>query len=243
MNDNTQALNATQPAKQAANHKRVPQAFAEAAADFERSKIEELKRSRTIAWRIAGVATAVGGLAAAAALVAILLRTEPEPVIIKVDNSTGSSTVLRSIRDNKDQYDEVVNKYWLAQYVRTCEGYDWYAIGDQFEACKLMSESDVAKEYSRKVQAPESPLKVLKDKGKVGVKVGSIVFVGDSAQVRYTSEKVNASGENTDNSPVQKWIATVVFQFKPGQMTEQQRLVNPLGFKVLTYRVDPEVIK
>ncbi|WP_369211056.1 VirB8/TrbF family protein [Xylella fastidiosa] len=26
-------------------------------------------------------------------------------------------------------------------------------------------------------------------------------------------------------------------------MTEQQRLINPLGFKVATYRVDPEVIQ
>jgi type IV secretion system protein VirB8 len=240
---NARALEPTQPAKQRTTHKRVPQAFAEAAADFERSKLEELKRSRTIAWRIAGAATAVAGVAVAAAFVAIVMRTEPEPIILKVDNSTGATAVLRSIRDSKDQYDEVVNKYWLAQYVRTCEAYDWYTIGDQFEACKLMSEDDVAKEYARKVQAPESPLKVLKDKGKVVVKVGSIVFLGDSAQVRYTSEKLNASGENLDNSPVQKWIATVVFQFKPGQMTEQQRLVNPLGFKAVAYRIDPEVVK
>ena len=106
-----------------------------------------------------------------------------------------------------------------------------------------MSDGDVAKEYSRKVQAPGSPLSVLKDKGKVVVKITSIAFFGETAQVRFTSEKLSASGENVDNSPLQKWIATIAFQFKPGMMTEQQRLVNPLGFKAATYRVDPEVIK
>ena len=121
--------------------------------------------------------------------------------------------------------------------------YDWFTISEQFEACKLMSDSDVAKENSRKVQAPGSPLSVLKDKGKVVVKITSIAFFGETAQVRFTSEKLNASGENVDNSPLQKWIATIAFQFKPGMMTEQQRLVNPLGFKAATYRVDPEVIK
>lgn len=225
--------------------KRLPQSFTEAAADFERSKIEEVKRSRKIAWVIASIATGICSVSIIAFLVALLMRTEPEPVVLKVDNSTGATTMLRSIKDDKDHYDEVVNKYWLAQYVRTCESYDWYQISESFEVCKLMSEPDVAKEYSNKVQAPNAPLTILKDKGKIVAKINSIVFVGDSshAQIRFTTEKLSPSGENLDGSPVQKWIATVVFQFKPGQMTEQQRLVNPLGFKVFSYRVDPEVVK
>lgn len=223
--------------------KRVPQSFVQAAADFEKSKIVEIKRSRKIAWVIASIATGICTVSIIAFLVALLMRTEPEPVILKVDNSTGATTVMRSIRDTKDQYDEVVNKYWLAQFVRTCESYDWYTISEAFEACKLMAEPDVAKEYSARVQAPNAPLNILKDKGKVVAKITAIAFVGDTAQVRFTTEKLSPSGENTDNSPVQKWIATVAFWFKPGQMTEQQRLVNPLGFRAVSYRVDPEVLK
>jgi type IV secretion system protein VirB8 len=229
--------------KKAIKPSRLPQDFAEAAADFEKSKIEEVKKSRKIAWIIAAIGAALGVIGTITALVALLMRTEPEPTILEVDKSTGATTVLRSVRDSHDQYDEVVNKYWLAKYVRTCEGYDWFTISEQFEACKLMSDDDVAKEYSRKVQAPGAPLSVLKDKGKVVVKIISIAFFGETAQVRFTSEKLNASGENVDNSPLQKWIATIAFQFKPGMMTEQERLVNPLGFKAATYRVDPEVIK
>ncbi|WP_268233941.1 type IV secretion system protein [Xylella fastidiosa] len=61
------------------------------------------------------------------------------------------------------------------------------------------------------------------------VGIVSIAFLGDTAQVRFTTEKLSASGENLDNSPVRKWIATIAFQFKPGLMTEQQRLINPPG--------------
>ncbi|MCW5223646.1 hypothetical protein D5041_21445 (plasmid) [Verminephrobacter aporrectodeae subsp. tuberculatae] len=222
---------------------RLPQTFVEAAADFEKSKIEEIKRSRKVAWIIASISTAICSVSILAFLVALLMRTEPEPTILQVDKSTGATTVLRSVRDTKDQYDEVVNKYWLAQYVRTCEGYDWFTISEQFEACKLLSDGDVADSYARKVQAPGSPLLVLKEKGKVVIKIVSIAFFGETAQVRFTSEKLNASGENIDGSPLQKWIATIAFQFKPGLMTEQQRLANPLGFKAASYRVDPEVIK
>lgn len=223
---------------------RLPQDFMQAAASFEQSKIDEIKRSRKIAWGIAALSSGICTVSIVAFLVALLMRTEPEPVILKVDNSTGATTVMRSIKDDNDQFDEVINKYWLAQYVRLCESYDWYLIGENFEACKLMSEPDIAKAYDNKVQAANSPLSILKDKGKVVVKINSIAFVGETAQIRYTTEKLNNSGENTDGSPVQKWIATVAYLFKPNlQMTEQQRLYNPLGFKVLSYRVDAEVVK
>lgn len=222
---------------------RQAQAFAQAAADFEHSKNEELKISRKLAWAIAFTATAICVISIMAFLVALLTRSEPEPTIITVDRSTGASTVLRSVKDVKDHYDDVVNKYWLANYVRAYEGYDWYTISEQFESVKLMSETPVATEYSKRVQAANSPLTMLKDKAKVSAKVTAIAFVGDLAQVRFTTEKINTDGENPDGAPVQKWIATIAFQFTNGLATEQQRFVNPLGFKVISYRVDPEVIK
>lgn len=229
------------PAATKAN--RLPQSFNEAAIAFERSKTEEMKRSRKMAWGIAIVSVTLCSISILAFLVTLLTRSEPEPTIIKVATDTGATTVLRSVRDASDKYDEVVNKYWLAIYVRAREGYDWYTIGDEFEAVKLMSEGDVATEYATKVQTRNSPLEVFKDKAKLVAKVSSVAFVGDLAQVRFTTEKQSTSGENPDGSPTQQWIATIAFRFKSGLATEQQRLINPLGFKVLSYRVDPEVIK
>ena len=223
---------------------RLPQTFTEAAVAFERSKTEELRRSRKIAWVIALTATSICAISILAFLVALLTRSEPEPVVYEVERSTGATQVMRSVRDAQDQYDEVINKYWLANYVRQYEGYDWYTISGQFEAVKLMSQSDVAAEYAKKVQAPTSPLSLYKDKAKVAAKVSAISFVGHLAQIRFTTEKQSTSGENTDAASAQKWIATVAFKFDAGGMaTEQQRLVNPLGFKVVSYRVDPEVVK
>lgn len=230
--------------KQETAAKRIPQIFTEAAAEFEKSKIEEIKFSRKIAWSVAGFSGVIGVLGVVCALVALLHRTEPEPTILQVDKSTGATTVMRSVRDSQDHYNEVINKYWLATYVRRREGYDWFTISEDFEAVKLMSDSDAEKEYIQKVYLPSSPLTLLKETGKIKVEIISIAFFGETAQIRYTSEKLNPSGENMDGSPVQKWIATVAYQFKPSlQMTEQQRLTNPLGFRVVSYRVDPENIK
>jgi type IV secretion system protein VirB8 len=222
---------------------RLPQTFVQAALDFERSKLEELRSSRKIAWSIAFFATAMCAVCVVGIIVAMLMRSEPEPMILRVDNDTGAATVMRSVRDAHDRYDDVINKYWLANYVRAYQGYDWYTISEQFEAVKLMSESNVAAEYSATVQGPNAPLFALKDRAKIVAKVTAISFIGELAQVRFTTEKVSTSGENLDGSPVNKWIATVAFKFTNGLATEQQRLVNPLGFKVVSYRVDPEVIK
>jgi type IV secretion system protein VirB8 len=222
---------------------RLPQSFIEAAADFEREKIIEIKRSRKIAWIIAGISIAICSISILAFLVALLMRTEPEPTIIKVDTSTGASEVLRSVRDSQDRYDDIINKYWLAQYLYNCEGYDWYLISQQFENCKFMSAPIVAADFSSKVQDPNSPLKVIQDRGKVIVKIVSITFLNTAAQVRFTTEGVGTGGEPINGFPLRKWIATISFEFKPGLMSEQQRLINPLGFKVLAYRLDPEAMK
>jgi len=222
---------------------RAPQSFEEAAKDFEESKIIGLKTSRKIAWIVAGSSIGLAVLCVIAVLVALFNHQDPQPVILTHDTGTGEVTMARSIKDTQDKYNEVTDRYWIATYVRNRENYDWYTIGTDSEVVKLMSAPDVASEYMRDIQAPTAPLNVYKDKGKVVTKVSSITFVGNLAQVRFTKERVTTSGENVDNSPVQNFIATIAYKYESGLMTDQQRLINPLGYRTLTYRRDEEVVK
>lgn len=221
----------------------MPQTFMEAAARFEQSTIDQLKFSNKVAWTVA--LSACGGmvLALGIAFVVTFLHKDPDPVILARDNITGATTVLRALKDSLDKYDEVTDSYYLAMYVRDRESYDWFSIGDMSEAVKLMSAPEIGSEYDKTLQAKNSPLNLLKDKFRIKAKVGSIVFTGELAQVRFTTEKLSVSGDNNDGSPVQNWIATIAYKYESGRMTQQQRLVNPLGLKVLNYRVDPEVLK
>lgn len=221
--------------------KRLPQTFAQAAADFERSRIDELVKTRKIAIVAAIIAFAFAGICIIGIVMSFALHREPQPVVLRVDNGTGNVEVLTSIKNASNTYDEVVNRYWLAQYVRTCERYDWYSLSVDYDACKLFSTSDVFNAYSHKVQDKNSPLETLKDKGKIDVRIVSVSFFDDhTAHVRFTSQKLNQSGENPDGSPLQRWIATVVFDYDAGLMTDQQRMMNPLGFRVHSYQVDAE---
>jgi len=229
------------PKDKSISPKRIPETFTQAAKEFEVFKVEEIKKSRKMAWIIAIVALVFTGICIVGIVMSFALHREPSPVVLKVDNGTGNVEMLRSVKDQNDSYDDVVNKYWLAQYVRTCERYDWYTISIDYKSCELLSSPDVFKAYSTKVQSKQAPLNTLKDKGKIEIKIVSVVLMGkNNAQVRFTSQKLNAAGENIDGAPLQRWIATIAFGYHSVLMSEQQRLINPLGFKALTYRLDPE---
>lgn len=222
---------------------RAPQSFEAAAQDFEESKIIGLKLSRKIAWIVAGSAIGLAFLCVVGILLALFNHTDPQPVVLTHHTGTGVITMARSIKDTQDKYDEVTDKYWIANYVRHREGYDWYTIGSDSEVVKLMSAGDVGAEYMREIQMPTSPLELYKDKAKVVVQITSISFIGNLAQVRFTKERVNTSGENLDSSPVQPYIATIAYRYESGMMTEQQRLINPIGYKTISYKKDDEAVK
>jgi type IV secretion system protein VirB8 len=227
----------------AAKAKRIPQTFIQAAEDFETFKIDELKKSRKTAWMVAGISTVIAVIAVLGITIALITQPVPEPVVLKLDNATGDVTMLRSVRDHHDSFNEVVNKYWVGNFVRTCERYEWFSISTDFAACELFSAANVFREYANRVQASDAPINVLKDRGRIEIKVTSIVMLSpNNAQVRFTSQQLNAAGENPMNQPLQRWIATISFHYQTTRMTEQQRLINPLGFMVLSYRVDPETL-
>ena len=71
------------------------------------------------------------------------------------------------------------------------------------------------------------------------VNIRSITFLApDTAQVRFTAlEKLDTSERPS------YWIATLQFRFVQNSADEEERLINPVGFKITSYRIDPEVTK
>lgn len=222
---------------------RAAQSFMEAAADFEKSKSEQLRASNKRLWIFAIGCLTFAGLATIAMLVAVLFRQEPEPWILQVDKATGSMTVIKHVEQQDASMQETIDRYWLSRYVLLREGYDWYTISDQYTAVSLMSNSATAAEYSKLVQAKGSPLEEYKDRKKVVVSINSIAFIGSTAQVRFTKTILTPSGESDPLLPPTNWIATIGAEYGKRDLTEAQRLINPLDFRVATYRVDSERVK
>ncbi|MES2206788.1 MAG: type IV secretion system protein [Pseudomonadota bacterium] len=212
--------------------------FMSAAAAFEKSRIAEVEQSRTIAWRVAYGS----GIAAILAIAAFCLMTPLKtavPYVIRVDNHTGATDIVTVLKDAKNTYGEVTDKYFLAQYVRYRENYDWDTIQATYDATNLLSSNAVQSEFKLFYDKPDAPHKILRDKSKVSVTINAITFIGEVAQIRFEKNTLPVGGQSTPSTPV-RLIATIAYKYENTPIKEKDRLINPLGFQVTSYRVDPE---
>lgn len=212
--------------------------YLEAAKSWEADSVARSKRSERIAWRVAGAAV----LAAAAAVVGIALLTplkEVQPFIVRVDKNTGATDIVTRVAEKHMSPDEAIDKYWVAAYVRAREGYsDAFGFAN-YKTVDLLSSIEEGKRYYAVVDPennPKSPFNVYGKSGKIEIKVLSISFLDSGvASVRY-ARRDELRGQAKDS----RWIATVGYRYEDPPLTEEERLINPLGFQVVDYRTDAE---
>jgi type IV secretion system protein VirB8 len=92
---------------------------------------------------------------------------------------------------------------------------------------------------------PESPLNRYKDGSTVEVTVSSVSFfhrangVADLAQIRYDKGQRQAGAADEQRT---HWIATVQYAYGEPSKDVGVRRWNPLGFKIVEFRPEPEVL-
>lgn len=215
--------------------------FIQSAAAFNKSEIDMVRRNSKIAWRIAIGCLVITGMAIGAVAALTPLKTV-QPYVIRVDNNTGATDIVTTLKQSEKTYGEVIDKYWLAQYIKYRESYDWQTIQTTYDATMLLSAQPVQQEFAKIYtdNNPNAPHKILKDRFKVIVNVKAISFVGQMAQIRFDKQLIPLTGDLSKTTPPQQLIATVAFDYANQPMQEKDRLVNPLGFQITSYRVDPE---
>lgn len=198
-------------------------------------------RSRRAAWIIAGVASAIAVAACTAVAMLAPLKTV-EPFVIRVDSATGVPEVMTSLSDGLQEYDEAVSNYFLARYVRTREGYSFASREAIFREVQLLSSREEQAEFSSFYNAsnPESPQFIFGRNGTSEIAIRSIAYIDENlAQVRF-ARTVTVGGESVRTL----WVSTVQFSFQSDAViSDQDRLINPLGFIVNDYRSDPEMVE
>ena len=225
---------------QKASNNKMAIEFINAAKGFESAEIVRVHKSAKIAWRISGVCLLITGLAVGAVAGLTPLK-ETRPYVVKVDNNTGSTEIVTMMKNQEQSYGEVMDKHWLTRYVQLRESYDWVTIQDNYDAVMLMSSPEIQAAFSKIYNDnPQAPHKVLKNQYKVVAKVKAVTFIGSTAQVRFEKRMVPISGDLNQEIPVQNMIATIGYEYANQPMSEEARRINPLGFIVKSYRVDPE---
>ncbi|EIZ1383898.1 type IV secretion system protein [Salmonella enterica] len=215
-----------------------------AAKEMARDRDAELKKSLKYT-RTGFVLSGMANIAMAVAIACMVPLKSVEPFLLRVDSTTGYTDVVKPFSQTGDTFDEAVSRYFLTQFIENREGYEWYTIQNMLDTVELMSSSPVFTEYKNMIYGELSPLNKLKKSNKIMVRVKSIVFLDEhTAQGRFVKAITDPDGRPTPGYTPTQWIATIKFDFDRDKVkTEADRQINPFGLNVLSYRVDPEVVK
>lgn len=211
-------------------------------SDLEVDLLDEVLSSRKNAWRVAAGGGFLAVLSLALAGFVIHRYSQPIPEhILAWNKDTGAVQELSLVTQAKT-YGEVTDSYWVGQFVQHFEGYNFSIAQADYNAVGLMAEPEVAEQYQARYHwgRPDAIDKRVGSSESVRVHVSSVILDRQNgiATVRFTTTKQYAQRPLPE--PTQYWIVTMAYSYKPGLMTAEQRQVNPLGFRVRTYRVNAE---
>lgn len=218
--------------------------FAEAQRwEFDRSVA--LGKAARRAWAVALVSCGTALLAIGAVALLAPLKTV-EPFVVRVDSSTGIVDVVPGYAGT-EELPEAVERYLVTQYVTLRERYvpalaeaDYDQVGAYHSA--LMNQGWAAAWAKTN---PESPLNRYTDGTNVHAQVQAVSFLHhvrggpDLVQVRFLSEIQRGGSAGDDRN---HFLATLQVAFAAPSADVRLRALNPLGFKVLEYRREPEVV-
>ncbi len=218
--------------------------FQEAASwDADRAALNA--RSARMAWRIA-IGACVVTVLAILALVLLMPLKRVEPFVIRVDNATGIVDVVPTFA-GRAEMPELVTRYFLMHYVTVCERFSFATAESDYEECAAFHAAARNQAWSALWDRsnPASPLNAYKDGSSVRAQVSAVSFfergdgVEDLAQIRYTkTRRTSASAKDQ----VTHWIATVQYVYGEASKDPTVRRWNPLGFKIIEFRSEPEAL-
>src|SRR5205807_4811110 len=218
--------------------------FAEAAswdADH-RSQGERMVR---LALGVAGAGWLVA-LGLVASLMLLMPLKHVEPFVVRVDNTTGVVDVV-PVYAGRSALPEAVTRYLLTHYVTVCERFNYATAESDYEECGAFHTAQRNQAWYAlwNPTNPASPLNVYKDGTRVRAQVTSVSFfqrangVGDLARVRYVKAQ-RAAGRATEEAT--HWIATLQYAYADPSSDPRIRGWNPLGFKIVDFKPEPEVL-
>ena len=207
------------------------------AIDRERQQRNSLR----VAWGVAVGACAIA-LAEAVALAALMPLKTVQPYTLLVDRQTGFVQALKPLGGETIAPDRALVRSFLAQYVIARESFQIESIKDEYRKVVLWSADEARQRYIAGMQAgnPSSPLATLPRRALVEVEIRSISSLSaNTALVRFATYRSDPGGARQQE---QLFAAVVNYRFSGAAMSEADRLLNPLGFQVVRYRRDAEMV-
>lgn len=226
------------------------QYFAEATS-WDDNRIASCQKSEQRAWKVAIAASSLALMLGLAVITLTPLKTV-ESFIIRVDNNTGAIDFISRITNNEGIIDtdtqKSLDQYWLSQYIKAREGYQWETRQHNRDLVGLMSDLTIQQHYAEYTDPKtniNAPVTLYGDTAQVLTQIKSISFISKTetkkealktALVRYT-KTIKKRGEHNRTHHL---AATITFKYVNTEIHIDERLQNPMGFQVTDFKINQE---
>jgi len=213
------------------------------AKNFEQHMLERDSRDRKAGFVFGGICL---GIAAAAVITVVILLPlkQTETALYVTDGITGRTervTMVNSVTFNEN---EVMNNFWVAEYIKRREGYNYFALQNDYTVTQLFNSNEVNNAYLDIFSGRTSPDKIYHNAQKqvlISIVSDFITDAKDPDKVATVRYKKTIRDTKTREEDVEFWVARLTFRYIPEkELTESQREANPLGFIVTTYSTERE---
>lgn len=168
-----------------------------------------------------------------------------KPFVVEIEDKSGIPNVIRPYIPaqftNQYAYDEAIRRYFLLKYLRAREEYNYHTFNrDYFTVVRSMSDKEIYSQFRTDLYSSGSgsPL-TYADRGKISITIRSIKHLPPSSgkgylvQVAFVRNITSPGKTYSENK-----IATIGYDYRDLSMNDEEREINPLGFQVISYRVD-----
>lgn len=199
---------------------------------------------------------AIVSLFAAAVAVFAVMRLAPlktvEPYLIEIEEKTGVTQKVNPLSRKDYVANQAVDRYFTAQYIRAREGFNYNALGYNYNIVKLLSTREVFGTFWSK----DNPKLETSSAGRLGpfglrdAKIRSMAYISNPVDSKNGAEsttqkimQVNVTvTQSTPNAQEteKKLIITITFDYAERGLDADEQLLNPLGYTVISYQVQEE---
>lgn len=215
-----------------------------AGISWEADREARRETSERHAWRVASVASLVA-IAAVIGIASLAPFRRNVPYLFAMETTTGNVEFVGAIDDRRIAgYQELLDKHWAQRYIVSRESYNYKLLQADYDTVLGMSNDSVGRDFARLYEGAYA-----RD-AKYGASVEMKVVVlsvqlshngaGNQAVIRFakTIRRVEADASDAP----QYFVATIAYEYKPTMAgKEKDLLANPLGYRVTSYRADPEL--
>lgn len=197
-------------------------------------------QSRNRAWIMSFFCMIIAALSLLTLLCILPLKTY-EPYVVTVDRNTGYLEVTKGLYEGDLTQDEAITQSNLVKYVTLRESYNPSVLRENYDLASLMSQGSALQEFQQlwNGKNPDNPSIALGRKASIDVKIQSVSFLSEkTASIRFE----RALKEN-NQTKVSHWTAMIDYQYVQKPMKMADRFLNPLGFQVTSYRINPDVLE